>query len=190
MQRGAGTTKLGDRGAEAGLGARLTAFAFDYLPILAYLSALVAVGSFVGRAYPDAVAVAFGRPITAQAIGFLLVTLPVALYFALAEASPRQATWGKRRRGLRVVGPLGGRLSIGRSAARTALKFVPWELAHAGVWGLTLAGAEPAPFATVLLAAAWVGVGVNGAAIAWRRRAPYDVLAGTAVVHVSPEPPA
>ena len=187
MQRGAAHTKLRDRGAEAGLGARLTAFALDYLPIFAYLSALVAVGSFLGRAYPDVAATTFGRPTTAQAVGFILVTLPVGLYFALSEASPRQATWGKRRRGLRVVGPHGDRPSLGRSAARTALKFVPWELAHGGVWGLTLAGDAPAPLAVILLAAAWLGVGVNGAAIAWRRRAPYDVLSGTAVVH-APRP--
>jgi uncharacterized RDD family membrane protein YckC len=186
MERSVADTEQHDGGKVAGFGARLTAFGFDYLPILAYLSALVAVGSLVGRAYPDAVAAAFGRPITAQAIGFLVVTLPVGLYFALSEASPRQATWGKRRRGLRVVGPHGARLGIGRSAARTALKFVPWELAHAGVWGLTLAGDDPAAFALVLLGAAWVGVGVNGVAIAWRRRAVYDVLSGTAVVRGPP----
>lgn len=168
----------------AGLGVRLTAFALDYVPILAYLSVLAALGSLLGRAYPEAVAGAFARPATAQAIGFLLVTLPVGLYFAVSEASARQATWGKGRRGLRVVGPLGGRLGLGRSFVRTGLKFVPWEVAHAGVWGLTLAGEEPARVAVVLVMLSWSGLGVNATAIAWKRRAVYDVLSGTAVVRV------
>ena len=168
----------------AGLGVRLGAFAFDYLPILAYLTALVGVGAALGRAFPEAVAGAFAGAASAQAIGFATVTLPAGLYFALSEASTRQATWGKRRLRLQVVGPGARRLGLRRSLARTALKFVPWELAHGAVWGFTLAGDAAAPGATVLLILTWVGVGANVAAIARSRRTLYDLLAGTSVVRV------
>ena len=70
------------------------------------------------------------------------------------------------------MGPGGRRLGLGRSRARTALKFVPWELAHGAVWGFTLAGDAPVPWATVLLILAWVGVGANAGAIAHHEEVP------------------
>jgi uncharacterized RDD family membrane protein YckC len=173
---------VGEPGTAAGLGSRAAAFAFDYLPIAGYLALLVALGAAVGWAFPDAVARAFGRPPQAQAIGFALVTLPVGLYFALSEASCRQATWGKRRLGLVVVGPAGARLGLGRSLARTGAKFVPWELAHAAVWGVTLAGGELTLAHQVLLALTWLMVGANAVGIGVGRRAVYDVVVGTRVV--------
>jgi len=165
-----------------GLVPRAAAFALDYLPIAGYLALLTAVGAGLGSAFPEAVAWAFGQAARAQAIGFALVTLPVGLYFALSETSRWQATWGKRRLGLIVVGPGGGRLGLGRSLARTAVKFVPWELAHAAVWGIALAGGEPATVHLVLLATVWTLVGANVAGIGFGRRASYDVVAGTRVV--------
>ena len=166
----------------AGLGPRAAAFALDYLPIAGYLVVLVALGAAVGWAFPDAMARAFGQAARAQAIGFALVTLPVGLYFALSEASARRATWGKRRLGLTVSGPGGGRLRLGRSLVRTGAKFVPWELAHAAVWGIALAGGEPTPVHQALLALTWLLVGANAVGIAVGRQAAYDVLAGTRVV--------
>jgi uncharacterized RDD family membrane protein YckC len=172
-----------DRPAEpVGLGPRAAAFALDYLPIAGYLALLTAVGAGLGWAFPEWMARAFGQAARAQAIGFVLVTLPVGLYFALSEASRRQATWGKRRLGLVVVGPGGGRLGLGRSLARTATKFVPWELAHAAVWGIALAGGEPATVHLVLLALVWTLVGANVVGIGLGRRGLYDVLVGTRVV--------
>ncbi len=165
-----------------GLVPRAAAFALDYLPIAGYLALLTAVGAGLGSTFPEAVGWAFGQAARAQAIGFALVTLPVGLYFALSEASRWQATWGKRRLGLIVAGPDGGRLGLGRSLARTAVKFVPWELAHAAVWGIALAGGEPAAVHLVLLAAVWTLVGANVAGIGLGRRASYDVVAGTRVV--------
>ncbi len=166
----------------AGLVSRAAAFAFDYLPIAGYLVVLLVLGAAVGWAFPDAMARAFGQSARAQAIGFALVTLPVGLYFALSEASAWRATWGKRRLGLVVVGPGGARLGVGRSLARTGAKFVPWELAHAAVWGIALAGGEPTLAHQVLLALTWLLVGANAVGIGVGRRAVYDVLVGTRVV--------
>lgn len=60
--------------------------------------------------------------------------------------------------------------------------FVPWELAHAAVWGIALAGGEPTPVHQALLALTWLLVGANAVGIAVGRRAVYDVVAGTRVV--------
>lgn len=57
-----------------------------------------------------------------------MLTLPVYLYFTLSEAFGRKATVGKRVFGLRVDG------SPRRIAFRNILKFLPWELAHMGIW--------------------------------------------------------
>ena len=45
---------------------------------------------------------------------------------------------GKRKMGIRVVDDIGQRIGIGRSAFRTAIKFLPWEVAHFGIWRLML----------------------------------------------------
>jgi len=165
-----------------GLGPRVAAFALDYLPMAGYLAMVVALGMAVGSAFPEAIAHAFAHAARAQAIGFVLVTLPVGLYFALSEASSWQATWGKRRLGLIVTGPGGGRLGRGRALARAGAKFVPWELAHAAVWGIALADGQPAPAQPALLAFVWLLVGANAVGIGAWRRSLYDVVLGTRVV--------
>lgn len=78
---------------------------------------------------------ALGRPelVTAwQWHGFLAatVTLPAFLYYTLFEGLGSHATPGKRLLGLRVVDTYGGRIPLARAALRTALKLIPWELAH------------------------------------------------------------
>lgn len=83
-----------------------------------------------------------------------LVTLPVGLVFAIAEAGPRGATWGKRRLGLRVIGPDGRSPSLPRSLVRTACKLLPWELAHTAVHRLPQAAAPR--WVSAVLAAAWI----------------------------------
>ena len=45
----------------------------------------------------------FASPVVMDAIAFLTLILPVILYFTLQESSPRQATWGKRKAGIRVA---------------------------------------------------------------------------------------
>lgn len=47
-------------------------------------------------------------------VGFFTLTLPIVMYFALMEGTPRQASWGKRRLGLRVVARRGGAASMGQ----------------------------------------------------------------------------
>lgn len=119
----------------AGLKKRMGAFGIDYLPIAAYLAALTGVAAalrltplrgWLGRVY--------GNPYTAQLADSLAFDLPVMAYFALFEASSLEATPGKRRLGLRVVTAAGGGASLPQTAARIALKFLPWEIAHTSLW--------------------------------------------------------
>ncbi len=162
---------------------RSLAFGLDYLPIAAYLVVLVAAGATLTRLSPSAEDALFGGPLRGEAAGFLLVTAPVLLYFALSEASSRQATWGKRRLGLAVSDLDGRRLTRPRSVARSALKFIPWELAHACIWQIAFADDPSSPVFTVGFTLVWVLVGANVVALLAgpTRRTVYDRLAGTVV---------
>ena len=172
----------------ASLRSRAAAFGIDYVLIAAYLGLLVAVGLVVRLAAPDVSGALFGSPISGELTGFLLLTLPVTLYFAVSEHSAAEGTWGKRRLGLRVVTAAGGRLGLRRSLLRSGLKFAPWELAHAAIWQFTFAGPRPPAALDVVLGVVWVLVGLNflSALIDRRHRALYDLLAGTAVLQVRP----
>jgi uncharacterized RDD family membrane protein YckC len=168
----------------AGLWARVVAFALDYLIIAVYLILVAAVGGLVNLAFPGLARVLFGNRIAGQAIGFALVTLPVMLYFALLESSVWQASWGKRRLGLRVVDARGGWLSLAHALARTALAFAPWELSHTLIWQLHFTTAESPALVTAGFILVWLLVGANTVNLVLRpsHQTLYDWLAGTHVV--------
>ena len=172
----------------AGLWVRVLAFVVDYLPIAAYLAVLVAGGAWLARSSQPLARVLFGGPVTGEATGFLLITLPVTLYFALFEASSRQATWGKGRMGLMVTDLVGMRLSPLRSIGRTVLKFIPWELAHACVWQVSFARDPSSVIYVVGFAIVWLIIGANVVRllVSPARQTLYDRAAGTVVVHGRP----
>jgi len=168
----------------AGLWARITAFAFDYILIAGYLILVVALSSLVNALFPAFARQVFANPLSGQITGFFLVTLPVCLYFALLESSAWQATWGKRRKRLRVIRSDGARLSRSRAISRTALKFIPWELAHMCIWQISFAPPEPSPLITAGFALVWILVGANVVSLLMSQthQTLYDWLAGTFVV--------
>lgn len=145
----------------ASIWARILAFATDYIIIGGYIIVLLGIGAIVKIASPAVSNTLFANPISGQIIGFFVVTLPVTLYFASLESSARQATWGKRKRGLRVIRSNGAKLSKTRALGRTLLKFIPWELAHTCIWQVSFAGQESSPLIYVGFASVWVLVGVN-----------------------------
>lgn len=105
---------------------RVLAFMVDWLIIIAWGGVLfgivmVATGEDPGRP---------ANPWIAQAIGFISMTVPVVLYFAVLESSSRKATIGKKALGLAVVGVTGDLTSLGRSLVRSSIKFLPWEFGH------------------------------------------------------------
>ena len=115
----------------AGLGVRLRAFFWDYLLILLYVLLLALLAWLAPPLQAP-----FRQPGQRDAAAFLVLVLPVALYFALAEGCAQGRTWGKRKLKLRVVRASGGPLGLPRALLRTAGKFLPWQLAHLGRGGL------------------------------------------------------
>ncbi len=168
----------------AGLWTRALAFALDELIIAGYLVLVAAMGALVNLTLPGLARALFGSRVAGQASGFALVTLPVVLYFALMESSAWQASWGKRRCGLRVVDARGARLSRARALRRTALAFIPWELSHTLIWQLRFAPAESPALVTAGFILVWLLVGANIASLVLRpsHQTLYDWLVGTYVL--------
>jgi uncharacterized RDD family membrane protein YckC len=167
---------------------RFGAFLLDYLIIAAYIVLLIIVSVGLGFGPLRSVFRAmFADPNISEFSAFLLLVLPVLLYFALFEHSYWQATWGKRKMGLRVTDTHGTRLSFPRSLVRSLLKLVPWELAHACLWripGWPLAPTTPSPIITAGLVLVWVLVGAYllSMLVSKEYQALYDWIAGTYVV--------
>ncbi|MBF0707822.1 RDD family protein [Alkalihalobacillus hwajinpoensis] len=162
---------------------RIYAFLLDYLIIIAYGIFVVGTISIVFRSYMNSFFSV--SPITAELTGFFMMTLPVSLYFILSESSKWQGTWGKRRMNIRVVDNEGDRIRIGRSFIRTAVKFIPWEVAHFGIWRLMLPTEFPEITIYIMLCA------VNLTILLYliipftnkRKKSIYDWAAGTVVVN-------
>jgi uncharacterized RDD family membrane protein YckC len=166
----------------------MLAFLLDYLVIAGYIVVLTLVSMLVLRSGAGpAFSTLFANPIRADMAAFLLLVLPVILYFALTESGPRQATWGKQRMRLCVTDQHGGRLSRPRALLRSVVKFLPWQIAHTSLfhipgWPMEATTVPTGPiigFGLVwLLIFVWLGFLIFHPA----RRAPYDLAAGSWVV--------
>lgn len=167
---------------------RIAAFLLDYLIIALYLVLLIIVGVGLGFGpLRGAFQAMFADPNKSEFSAFLLLVLPVVLYFALLECAPWQATWGKRKMGLRVTDTHGARLSFPRSLGRSLLKFAPWELTHACIWripGWPLAPSAPSTIIAAGLALVWVLVAAYlvSLLVSQRHQTLYDWIAGTFVI--------
>ncbi len=167
----------------AGLWPRLKAFGFDYLIIAAYLILLAASSMLLSIAVPSFFSMIFKKEYSSELFGFMTVTLPVLLYFALSEASPRQATRGKRRFRLTVNRKKDRTpLSPERSLYRSALKFIPWELAHACIWYIRF-HPESTWLFTIGMAIVYLLAGLNIILLLFTKthQTLYDIIAGTIV---------
>lgn len=104
---------------------RFLAFIIDCALIVIYLVMLRAVISIIGFDFDD-----LDRPSTYLAI-FMIVTIPVIGFFASCESV------AGRTPGKAIVG-LGVRFNrtetAGLALVRNTVKFLPWEVAHLGVW--------------------------------------------------------
>ena len=151
---------------------RVAAYLIDYLVIAAYIALLTSASQRLDFALS-------GNPALGQLVAFVVLTLPVVLYFAVSEASPWQGTLGKRALSIRVVAHgAGGRLSFRRTLLRAALKFAPWELAHSVLWRVE---GWPLGFALSLLWAGWYLLSL----FVGSRRTIYDRAAASVVVRSS-----
>jgi len=168
----------------AGLWNRIKAFSADYLIISLYILVLVVVSYLIQSIYPAILQPLFLNPLTSQLTGFLMMTLPVTLYFALSESSSHQATWGKRWQGLKVIHVNGSGISFGRAVSRTLIKFIPWELAHTCIWQISHSGREPGLLIQTGLILVWVLIGmyIGTLLISFKNQAPYDWFTNSVVV--------
>ena len=168
---------------------RLKAFAFDYLIIFAYIVVLAGVnfGLILSGGALEEISPFFASSIVKDAIAFLTLILPVILYFIIQESSPRQATWGKRKAGIRVVNASGEILTRMQAFVRSLIKFLPWQIAHTSIYhieGWPLAPAEPSAMvmAGFTLVYLFVGIYITSALISKNHRTPYDYVAGSYVI--------
>lgn len=161
---------------------RIYAFLLDYLVIVIYGIFVLGTISLVFKSYINHLFTS--SPVTAELTGFLMITLPASLYFILCECSKWRGTLGKRKMGICVVDGFGQRIGIGRSAFRTAIKFLPWEVAHFGIWRLKL----PTDFSEITILV--ILNAVNLVILLYliipltnkKRKNVYDWIAGTEVV--------
>lgn len=161
---------------------RLLAFGVDWLVIALWAGLLFAAVMIAFSGQPPRPS----GPWQSQIIGFVTMTAPVILYFALSESSRAQATPGKRALGLRVVTKSGTRVPVGASILRSCIKFLPWEFGHivanqAAFSATDLPGGIYLPLALAAILPTWWL-----ASILIRGDAPYDVVAATRVIHRMP----
>ena len=107
---------------------RLTAFVIDCSILALYAVILFAFSPLLRPLFVQSANVA-------ELTGFILLTLPFTLYFAISEASKWSASVGKKLMKLRVIDNKSTRrIRFPQSLLRSAVKFLPWELAHFAIW--------------------------------------------------------
>lgn len=168
---------------QAGFWERVKAFVLDYVLILFYLIAITLV-IFLLNSLFHINGLMFSERVRAQFFAFLLVTLPVTLYFSITESSKQQATWGKKRLSLQVVDANGGRISPGRAFTRTLLKFIPWELSHTLIWELSFSPQANSIWISLGFGSVYVLIGLNIVSLLRTKshQTLYDLLTGTYVI--------
>ncbi len=169
----------------AGLRRRIQAFLLDYVLILGYLALLAAVFVPLSRGALRKQLSSLS-PLGGDLLAFVTTILPVTLYFAIGDASRKQGSWGKQRKGLRVQTVDGRRLGFGRSLLRSALKFLPWQISHTVLfnWPGFPTDPQPSPVTYAGFGLVYALIGANLLS-AWRTRrgqALYDLATGTEVV--------
>ena len=105
---------------------RVLAFAMDWLVVALWGGVLFGAVMIATNGNPPQPE----NPWQAQAIGFLTMTLPVTLYFALCESSAMRASLGKRVLGLIVSRETGGRLAFRSRSFETLSSSCRGNLAH------------------------------------------------------------
>jgi uncharacterized RDD family membrane protein YckC len=110
-------------------------------------------------------------------------SVPTWTYFVLSDSSASGATVGKRLLRLRVVRVTGERLGMARALARTAVKVLPWEMAHFSVFALSAGAADFGLWQVMGLSIAnGLAVGYFVVAACTRgRRSVHDYVAATEV---------
>jgi uncharacterized RDD family membrane protein YckC len=162
----------------AGFWQRVQAFLWDYLIIACYLM-IISILAWLTHVNNWL----FINRIQSQLSAFVLITLPVILYFSILESSKRQGTWGKHKMKLRVIDQDESRISFTRALVRTFLKFIPWELSHTLIWEINFSPETNSVFINVGFAVVYLLIGLNIASLLLTktRQTMYDLLTKTFV---------
>lgn len=159
---------------------RIRAFVWDGALVAVY-AAVVAGGFLVAaKTAEGSVGTLFATRWSSQALGSGVLTVPVVIGLGLAESGG--AGPGKRRAGLRVERTDGRPPGPALSLLRTALKLLPWELAHTAIWEFRFAPEGTAGLVALSACYALGGVYVATLALNREHRTPYDLLLGMRVV--------
>ncbi|WP_227396243.1 RDD family protein [Jeotgalibacillus aurantiacus] len=158
------------------------AFLLDYLLILFYLVLIFCLY----LVFPMQIEALFsGGPWRNQLAGFLIVTLPVSLYFAVSDSRLVGQTFGKRKTNIQAVDHHGQPLTFLHSFIRVLLKFLPWELSHFLVYRLVLLGDSPMPVSYTILGITIYGLMftyILTAVFTPKKQTLYDLLTRSRVV--------
>ena len=127
----------------AGFGRRLAAWAID-MAVLGFPNTVILTGAFFAGLYLESWAQPGIFKWLTYAFSGLLMAALGWLYFAMLEASSRQATVGKSALGIVAADTYGRRLSPARSTARFFLKFVSFGLLGAGCFMIIFNGKKQA----------------------------------------------
>jgi len=168
----------------AGFWRRAGAFVLDYIVISGYLLGLTLLALLANTLF-GANQWLFADRIRAQAVAFLLVTLPVTLYFAGSESSLRQATWGKQLLKLKVADRDGNLIRFGRAFGRTLLKFIPWEISHTLIWQITFSKQVDSVWISYGFVLVYLLIGLNIVSLMVTRthQTLYDLFTNTYVIN-------
>lgn len=109
---------------------RVAAYLVDIILLFATLAPIVTLVEWLSGVSPQ-------TPRQVWIASVLSFSIPTWLYFILSDHSKMGATIGKRLFHLRVKTKNGSRLSFMRAFVRTAIKLLPWEMAH--IFGFALA---------------------------------------------------
>lgn len=117
---------------------RCLAFAIDMLIFSVYLGLLFILSTLGLRQGLEEIHPAlFHNPVSFDLFAFLVVVLPLGLYFILLEFT-YQGTLGKKLMNLEVVNDNGMPISFKQSLIRTTVKLLPWQTAHTAVFQILL----------------------------------------------------
>ncbi|MDR9450313.1 MAG: RDD family protein [Acidimicrobiia bacterium] len=170
-------TATGSIGPAAEALARIKAAAMDLWVVVGWAAFSGAIGGVLRL-----LDLGFHTPSAWDMYAFVTLVAPVAVNFALIEASPRQATPGKRRLNLVVIDAKESQLTRSRSLARSAVKFVPWQMAHTAVFQLFARSTAAGHIVLSIAAQILVVASIATMALDSQHRALHDLIARTRVV--------
>jgi len=163
---------------------RFKAFMLDYLLIFTYLIVLAIFNIFL---VPSVQSLFAGSLVVAQFTGFLMVTLPVSIYFIISDSVMGKQSFGKKKMGIQVVNERHEAIKVHHAIGRTLLKFLPWELSHYLVYRLVYLRDTEVPLNYYIIGGiiyALMFAYILTALFTKRKKSLYDMVIRTQVIKV------